>query len=242
MAGAVRARSAPPTRPASRNTNGAPHAAGVIAASAKAAGVDVTEAGRGQFRIVGDAGTIATVIGRLGKGRLLAGGVSGPQRKVEIVIGPAVGSDIAAKHHREGAGDAAHDHVGPKARALLRGLAVREADLKAAGGTIGLDGVVRLLRISRQAIDKKVKDGSLLAVPGPSNRRQYPEFQFCPDGVLPGLRAVLHALPSRNPWFRLNFLVNPDARLGGKRPCDLLMQGRSADVVEAARRVGGMGG
>jgi hypothetical protein len=120
-------------------------------------------------------------------------------------------------------------------------MAIKEADLAAAGGTVGLEDVTRLLRISRQAVDKKVKDDALLAVPGPSNRRQYPEFQFCADGVVPGLRDVLRALPSHDPWFRLNFLVNPDPRLGGKRPCDLLQEGQVAAVAEAAGRIGDMG-
>lgn len=129
-----------------------------------------------------------------------------------------------------------------KARALLRGIEIAEADLKAADGTFSLDEVMRLLRISRQAIDKKVKQNALLAVPGPGNERRYPACQFRSDGIVPGLAAVLRALPSSNPWLRLNFLVNAEPRLGRKRPCDLLRRGDYAPVVEAATRVGEMGG
>jgi len=130
---------------------------------------------------------------------------------------------------------------GPRARALLRGIDIAEQDLKTAGGTFGLDDVMRLLRVSRQAIDKKVKADALLAVPGPGNERRYPACQFRSDGVVPGLREVLQALPSRDPWFRLNFLVNPDSRLSGVRPCEMLQRGNHAAVVEAAARTAAMG-
>ena len=130
---------------------------------------------------------------------------------------------------------------GSRARALLRGIEVAERVLKAGGGTFGLDDVMRLLRISRQAIDKKVKADALLAVPGPGNERRYPTCQFRSDGIVPGLREVLQALPSRNPWFRLNFLVNPEPRLSGARPCEMLQRGDYAGVVEAAARQAEMG-
>jgi hypothetical protein len=130
---------------------------------------------------------------------------------------------------------------GPRARALLRGIEIAEQDLKTAGGTLGLGDVMRLLRVSRQAIDKKVKADALLAVPGPGNERRYPACQFRSDGVVPGLREVLQALPSRDPWFRLNFLVNPDSRLSGARPYEMLQRGDYAAVVEAAARTAAMG-
>jgi hypothetical protein len=130
---------------------------------------------------------------------------------------------------------------GARARALLRGIEIAEQDLKTAGGTFGLDDVMRLLRVSRQAIDKKVKANALLAVPGPGNERRYPVCQFRSDGIVPGLREVLQALPSRNPWFRLNFLVNPHSRLSGARPCEMLHRGDRAAVVEAAAGTAVMG-
>jgi hypothetical protein len=109
-----------------------------------------------------------------------------------------------------------------RSRALLRGIEMAEQDLRAAGGTFELDQVRTILRgVSRQAIEKRVREGSILAVPGPSNRRRYPAIQFMPDGsVAKGLRAVREALPSHNPWLVLNFLVNPDPRLNRRRPID----------------------
>jgi hypothetical protein len=39
----------------------------------------------------------------------------------------------------------------------------------------------------------------------------------------------------------LNFLINPESRLGGRKPIDLLKAGEIESVVEAARRMGRQG-
>ena len=97
-------------------------------------------------------------------------------------------------------------------------------------------------RIIAGVTDPATWGSSLLAVPGPSNRRRFPTVQFTDDGeVVDGLREVRQALPFRNPWAVLNFLVNPDARLGGRRPIDALKAGETDEVVEAARRIGQQG-
>jgi hypothetical protein len=130
-----------------------------------------------------------------------------------------------------------------RARALLEGHRMAQEDLRASGGTYDLDQVRSLLRgISRQAVDKRVQEGSLLAVPGPSNRRSFPTVQFTPDGrIVDGLRSVQKALSTRNPWMVLNFLVRPDQRLNGRKPIDVLKKGGVALVVEAAGRMGQQG-
>lgn len=130
-----------------------------------------------------------------------------------------------------------------RAKALLKGVQIAQDDLKDSGGAYDLEQVRSLLNgISRQMIDRKVREGSLLAVPGPSNRRAYPTVQFNRDGtVVPGLKAVYDALPTGNPWAVLNFLVRPDPRLSGRKPIDLLKSGEVDLAVEAARRVGQQG-
>jgi ribosomal protein S19 len=132
---------------------------------------------------------------------------------------------------------------GPRARAVLKGIEIAEDDLRSSGGAYDLEQVRRLLHgVSRQRIDRRVQDGSLLAVPGPSNKRYFPAAQFGDDGaVVEGLRETQNALPTRNGFAVLNFLVNPDARLGGRRPIDLLRAGEIEPVIEAARRVGEQG-
>lgn len=133
----------------------------------------------------------------------------------------------------------------PDARslAILEGVRIAQEDLKDAGGAYDMEQVRILMRgVSRQAVDKRVQEGSLLSVPGPSNRRSYPTLQFNPDGtVVDGLKAVCEVLPTSNPWMILNFLAQPDDRLRGRKPIDVLKEGKIDLVVEAARRVGQQG-
>jgi hypothetical protein len=130
-----------------------------------------------------------------------------------------------------------------RSRAMLEGVRIAQEDLREAGGAYDLDEVRTLMRgVSRQAIDKRVQDGSLLAVPGPSNRRSYPTLQFNRDGtVVPGLKAVREALQTSNSWTVLNFLAHPDSRLGDRKPIELLKSGQLDPVLEAARRHGEQG-
>ncbi|MDO5897034.1 hypothetical protein [Agrobacterium sp. Azo12] len=133
----------------------------------------------------------------------------------------------------------------PDARSLavLQGVRIAQNDLKAAGGAYDLEQVRMLLHgVSRQAVDKRVQEGSLLAVPGPSNRRCYPTLQFNRDGsVVAGLKEVQDALPVESPWAVLNFLARPDHRLDGRKPIDLLREGSLPLVLEAANRYGEQG-
>jgi hypothetical protein len=127
-----------------------------------------------------------------------------------------------------------------RARALLRGAEIAAKDLADAGGAYTLEQVQVLLNdVSRQSVDKKVKAGELLAVPGPSNIRRYPVIQFNDDRtVVAGLKGVQAALPGKTGWAVLNFLIHPDPRLSGQRPIDLLRLGKTAEVVAAAKLVG----
>jgi hypothetical protein len=130
-----------------------------------------------------------------------------------------------------------------RARALLRGVEIAETDLAISGGAFDLDQVQRLMHgVSRQRIERRVQEGSLLAVPGPSNRRRYPTVQFNPDGsVVPGLKAVQEVLNFSSPWSVLSFLVNPDDHLDNERPIEKLRRGELEPVIESARRVGVQG-
>jgi hypothetical protein len=96
--------------------------------------------------------------------------------------------------------------------------------------------------VTRQSIDRRVKEGRLLAVPGPSNKRLFPAVQFKNDWtVIDGLENVQKALPTTNGFAVLNFLIRPDSRLDGRKPIDLLKAGEIDLVVQAARRMGEQG-
>lgn len=133
--------------------------------------------------------------------------------------------------------------LGARARVILSGVRIAHEDLRAAGGAYSLEQVQELMNgVTRQAVEKRVNEGSLLAVPGPSNRRRYPAAQFNSDGsIVGGMRTVRESLPTTNPWTVLNFLVQPDPKLSGMKPIDLMRKGEIDLVVEAAKRVGEQG-
>lgn len=131
-----------------------------------------------------------------------------------------------------------------RGRAILRGIAYAHQDIQTAGGAYAVEDVRSLLgNVSRQAVDKRVTEGSLLAVPGPSGRRRFPTAQFNDDGsVVGGLKDVQAALGFTSRWAVLNFLVNPHDLLSHERPLDVLRRGEVARVVQAAERSGTQGG
>ena len=156
-------------------------------------------------------------------------------------IAAMLDGDVAPVVLREAAAPSAVAfEPGARARALLRGIEIAEADLAASGGAFDFPQVQRLLRgVSRQRIDQRVQDGSLLAVPGPSNRRRFPALQFDAEGkVIEGLDQVRDSLGFTSPWAVLNFLANPLDDLEGQKPIDLLRKGQVEPVVEVARRQG----
>ncbi|HLA80966.1 MAG TPA: helix-turn-helix domain-containing protein, partial [Thermoleophilia bacterium] len=86
----------------------------------------------------------------------------------------------------------------PLLPALLRGAQAKRQLLEAEGGTLSAAEVARLLRLSRQAVDKQRRTGRLLALrAGPSWR--YPAWQFIDGQSLPGLPEVLAALRAVSP-------------------------------------------
>jgi hypothetical protein len=171
---------------------------------------------------------------RIGSGRIqrFRGHLAGPQGRLFARV-------RSGAIKKKPVVDASAFEPNARAKALLRGVQIAQSDLKESGGAYDLDQVRVLMNgISRQMVDRKVREGSLLAVPGPSNRRAYPTVQFNRDGtVVPGLKAVQEALPTENPWAVLNFLVRPDPRLDGRTPIDLLKAGEIDLVVDAARRM-----
>lgn len=157
----------------------------------------------------------------------------------------SMAKDAVGDRRRSGALDFVTEAYLPdaRARAILKGVVIAHEVLKDAGGAFELEQVRALLGgVSRQAVSKRVADGSLLAVPGPNGRRVYPTLQFNPGGtIVEGLKAVQDALPTRNAWSVLSFLAEPEGRLGGRTPIEWLRAGNVDMVVEAARRYGEQG-
>jgi len=122
-------------------------------------------------------------------------------------------------------------------RALARGRRLQISDLEKAGGGLNVQTVAQLLEATPAQVQHLVEQQSLLALPTESGL-VFPAIQFEGNAPVPGLREFLAAFPGRSPWVRLNYLVHPDLRLGGKRPIDSLRRGEIDQVIAAVRLVG----
>ncbi|MGH9069463.1 MAG: hypothetical protein ACRD0J_18510 [Acidimicrobiales bacterium] len=91
--------------------------------------------------------------------------------------------------------------------------------------------------MSKQAVSK---NRNLLALTTGSGRVVYPRFQFAGRALIPGLRQVLAELPEEvvSHWTVASWLVSPAADMEGERPIDVLAEGGTQVVAEAARRWG----
>lgn len=88
--------------------------------------------------------------------------------------------------------------------------------------------------ITRQAVHKR---RGLLTMTTGSGQLVYPAFQFDGARPIPGLAAVLDALPEDlvSRWTLASWLVSADAELGGERPIDVLRdQGPEGQIAVAA--------
>lgn len=141
-------------------------------------------------------------------------------------------------------GDSSDDEVNlltrddPLAGARLRGLAARQDLLSREGGTLRVQEVAELLRLSRQAVHKRHLAGRLLAIDCGRHGYVYPAWQFVLGGILPGLKEVLRALAGHDPWMQLAFFVNENAALESGTPLAALRADDLPAVLRAAHLYG----
>jgi hypothetical protein len=112
--------------------------------------------------------------------------------------------------------------------------------LSAEGGPIGVEDVVKLLHITRAAIDKRRKSGTLIGIEDGGRAILYPGWQFTDSGLLRGIDDALRVMVIADPWMRIQFFLSRDADLG-ERPLDALRRGQVTEVVAAASRFGSLG-
>lgn len=123
----------------------------------------------------------------------------------------------------------------PLAAARLRGIDAKRRLLESEGGTVSSSQAAKMLRMTRQAVDKRRKEGKLLAVELGRRGYCYPAWQF----GLRGFEDVLLALPSGDVWERLSFFLNPSDLLEDQTPMQALGEGSNVeDVVRAAKTYG----
>ncbi|MCU0286124.1 MAG: helix-turn-helix domain-containing protein [Acidobacteria bacterium] len=117
----------------------------------------------------------------------------------------------------------------------LKGIQAKSALLKKEGGVITSQQVAELLGISRQAIDKRRRQGNLLAVSLGRRSYFYPVWQFSEDGVLPGFETVLGILKDYDPWMKMIFMLNANHSLKDRSPLEKLREGDLDNVFKAAQ-------
>jgi len=130
----------------------------------------------------------------------------------------------------------------PKAKlamAVMRGLLAREEMKQQEGGSYSAEETRMLLGISKAAVLKRYQKGQLLGWrEAGQGAVRFPAWQFSGGNVLPGLPAVLAELataPWADDWSKIVFFLSGRASLGGRRPLDLLRDGETGRVVQAAR-------
>lgn len=126
------------------------------------------------------------------------------------------------------------------ALAVVRGMEARQKLAEAEGGSLSSEEVARLLRISKTAVLKRLGAGRLLA--WREERLQaarFPRWQFDEHGqVLAGVKEVLECLDQDqdlDAWGKILFFLQTRTALGGKRPLDLLREGKVKQVCQAAQ-------
>ncbi|MBY5892257.1 helix-turn-helix domain-containing protein [Rhizobium leguminosarum] len=127
---------------------------------------------------------------------------------------------------------AAINDLDPLVPALARNVEHRQNLVERAGGTVSAEDAGRMLGISRQAVDKRRRAGTLLAVREGSNWR-YPLCQFDQGEVIAGISDVVRDFAAAGPWIALDFLLAADTALGGRTALQALRDGDR----EAVRRL-----
>jgi DNA-directed RNA polymerase specialized sigma24 family protein len=133
-----------------------------------------------------------------------------------------------------GIGDSVEE-LDPLAAAIARGAEQKVEILRQGGGALPVSDVAKLLGISRQAVDKRRREGKLLAVPRGADY-VYPACLFADGEIVPGLTEILAQFGPQRSWTVLAFLVTPDDRLGALSPLEAL-QKKEAKLMERTLRL-----
>jgi hypothetical protein len=122
------------------------------------------------------------------------------------------------------------------ARAMARGISVREKMAAEEGGSMSADETARYLGVSKQSVLNLHSGGKLLAWRSEKQRAfRFPVWQFTERGRLPGLEEVLTILrPILDDWGKIGFFLQTQGALGGRRPLDLLRENKVQLVLRAA--------
>lgn len=98
--------------------------------------------------------------------------------------------------------------------------------------------VATLLGISRQAVDNRRKNNSLLGLSLGNRGYRYPAWQFTNGNILTGWTEVLSNMKHLDDWSKLIFMLAGDIRLENKTPLECLKVAQINEVISAARAYG----
>jgi biotin operon repressor len=129
----------------------------------------------------------------------------------------------------------------PLASAKLRGIERQQALVKSGGGSLSAEETAHLLGISRQAVDKRRRQGQLIGLTQGRRGYAYPAWQFENGKTIAHLEKALHALRGHDSWMQLNFFLNSNDRLDGITPLQALRAGDLERVLSAASVFGEQG-
>jgi hypothetical protein len=101
-----------------------------------------------------------------------------------------------------------------------------------------VEAVAKHLRLTRQAVNRRRKLGTLLGLDAGRHGFLYPAWQFDREGTISGLEEVLRAMNQVGPWKQQAFMLSESLRLGDRRGVDVLRQGDIAAVVRAGSCIG----
>lgn len=160
--------------------------------------------------------------------------------EASVVEATASPSDLVVLLRALSSGELLDDlrSVEPLAPAFIRGIETQRRLVEEHGGTLSAEQIAQMFGITRQAVDKRRRSHTLIALNMGRHGYRYPVWQFTKSGSLPGLEDVLQALEPHDEWMQIAFFVGKNPRLGGETPVDMLKAGELKRVVNAAQVYG----
>lgn len=123
--------------------------------------------------------------------------------------------------------------------ARMRGLTAKLEILNEVGPMLALQQAADVLGVTRQAVHKRLQNQSLLGIKYQEEIR-IPAWQIRDAEVVPGIAGVLKALDTTD-WGKLLFLHTENMQLQGRKPKDLLLEGKADLVAQLALQFGEQG-
>lgn len=113
----------------------------------------------------------------------------------------------------------------------------RVAEIISEDDMLTAEAFAELLGVSRVTVNARRQKGQVLGLDGAKRGFRFPAWQLDDDGrpfaALPQLQEILGG----SAWAAYRFLVTPQAGLSGQTGLEALQNGKSEEVVEAARGI-----